>query len=120
MPGNIFLLLSSGVNMPSFIDAISETKIGTTITIEVTAGARQDIFPAGFNAWRKTIGCHVTARAVGGRANRAVVSIIAQTLDLPERAVQIEGGTKSQIKRVLIVGIDKPELILRLKGRIPS
>jgi uncharacterized protein (TIGR00251 family) len=109
-----------GVNVPSFGDAMSETKNGTTITIEVTAGGKDDVFPAGFNGWRKSIGCRVSAPAVEGRANRAVVAIIAQTLELPERAVQIQSGIKSQIKRVLILGIHKPELILRLQSMIPS
>ena len=110
----------AGVNVPSLGDAISETENGTIITIEVTAGGKKNAFPAGFNGWRKTIGCCVTAPAVGGKANRAVVAIIAQTLDLPENAVQIQSGAKSQIKRVIIQGIHKPELIVRLQSMIPS
>ena len=110
----------AGVNVPSLGDAISETENGTIITIEVTAGGKKNAFPAGFNGWRKTIGCCVTARAVGGKANRAVAVIIAQTLDLPKNAVQIQSGAKSQIKRVIIQGIHKPELIVRLQSLIPS
>jgi uncharacterized protein (TIGR00251 family) len=110
----------AGVNVPSLGDAISETENGTIITIEVTAGGKKNAFPAGFNGWRKTIGCCVTARAVEGKANRAVAVIIAQTLDLPESAVQIQSGAKSPVKRVLIHGINKPELIFRLQSMIPS
>jgi uncharacterized protein (TIGR00251 family) len=104
------------VAVPSVGDAISETKNGTVITIEVTAGGKKNAFPAGFNGWRKAIGCCVTAPAVDGKANRAVVTIIAQMLELPVRAVQIQSGAKSQIKRVLIRGINKPELLFRLQS----
>ena len=110
----------AGVNVPSLGDAISETNNGAIIRIEVTTGARHDAFPAGYNAWRKTIGCHVTARAVENRANRAVVAIISQTLDLPNRAVHIEGGTTSQIKKVLIKGMGKPDLLFRIQSLIQS
>jgi uncharacterized protein (TIGR00251 family) len=108
------------MNVLPFGDAISETKDGTILTIEVTAGGKRDVFPAGYNGWRKTIGCSVTAPAVDKKANRAVVAIIAQTLDLPERAVQIQTGTKSQIKRVLIQGKNKSELISELESMIQS
>jgi hypothetical protein len=108
------------VNVPPFGDAISGTKNGTIITIEVTAGGKRDIFPAGYNGWRKTIGCSVTAPAVDGKANRAVVAIIAQTLNLPECAVQIQSGTKSPVKRVLVQGKNKSELISELESMIQS
>jgi uncharacterized protein (TIGR00251 family) len=108
------------VNVPPFGDAISETKKGTIITIEVTAGGKRDVFPAGYNGWRKTIGCSVAAPAVDGKANRAVVATIAQTLHLPESAVQIQSGTKSPIKRVLIQGKNKSELIYELESVIQS
>jgi uncharacterized protein (TIGR00251 family) len=109
-----------GVNVPPFGDAISDTKNGTIITIEVTAGRKRDVFPAGYNGWRKAIGCSVAAPAVDGKANRAVGAIIAQTLHLPESAVQIQTGTKSQIKRVLIQGKNKSELISALESMIQS
>jgi uncharacterized protein (TIGR00251 family) len=106
----------TGVNVPPLGDAISETKNGTIITIEVTAGRKRDIFPAGYNDWRKAIGCSVTAPAVDGKANQAVGAIIAQTLHLPRSAVQIQAGTKSQIKRILIQGKNKSELISELES----
>jgi uncharacterized protein (TIGR00251 family) len=110
----------AGVNVPSLGDAISGTKNGAIIRIEVTTGARQDAFPAGYNGWRKTIGCQVMAHAVENRANQAVVAIIAQTLDLPKRAVFIEAGTTSQIKKVLIKGMSKPDLLFRIQSLIQS
>jgi uncharacterized protein (TIGR00251 family) len=100
--------------MPSCADAISETKNGIIITIEVTPGSKFNSFPAGFNQWRKTIGCRVTSPALEGRANRAVVAVIAKTLDIPGSAVHIQSGVSSPVKRILIVGISKPDVVSRL------
>lgn len=79
----------TGVRMSPIADAVSDNKHGAIITIEVTASSKRDTFPAGFNAWRKTIGCRVTSPAVEDRANKAVVALIADALGLPARAVRI-------------------------------
>jgi hypothetical protein len=80
----------------------------------VTAGGIRDKFPTGYNGWRKTIGCSVTAPATDGKANQAVVAIIAKTLGLPTRAVQLQTGAKSHTKRVLIRGKNRSELLSEL------
>jgi uncharacterized protein (TIGR00251 family) len=104
--------------VPSLADAISETKNGAILAIEVTAGAKQNVFPAGFNEWRKTIGCRVTAPAVEGRANNAVISLIARTFTLPESAVRIQSGARSPVKRITISGKTKNNLILCIESMI--
>src|SRR4030042_6668173 len=73
MPGYIS---HYGALMPGIADALLEDRRGIIITIEVTAGAKTSSFPAGYNELRKALGWRVTAPAVGGKANRAVVSII--------------------------------------------
>ena len=102
--------------MPDISDALFEDRHGTVIAIEVTAGAKTSAFPAGINAWRKTIGCRVTAPAVGGKANRAVISLIAERCGIPEGRVRIRSGATSGQKRVLVTGMDKEALLERLKG----
>ena len=97
--------------MQSCADAVLETKGGSIITIEVAAGSKCDAFPSGFNEWRKTIGCRVTAPAREGRANRAVVAVIAATLNISESTVTIQSGVSSPIKRVLVQGISKPDIL---------
>jgi uncharacterized protein (TIGR00251 family) len=104
--------------VPSLADAISETKNGAILTIEVAAGAKEDVFPAGFNEWRKTIGCRVTAPAVGGRANNAVISLIARTFSIPESSVTIHSGVRSAVKRITISGKTKDNLILCIESMI--
>ena len=106
--------------MQSCADAVLETKGGSIITIEVAAGSKCDAFPSGFNEWRKTIGCRVTAPALEGRANRAVVAIIAATLNISKRAVSIQSGASSPVKRVLVHGMNKPDILSLLQPLFQS
>ena len=100
--------------MPDIADALSPERNGTILTIDVTAGARSERFPAGYHAWRKAIACRVTAPALEGKANKAVITLIAATLDLPVSSVSIQSGMTSSQKRVLVTGIDKNDLLLRI------
>jgi uncharacterized protein (TIGR00251 family) len=102
--------------MPGIADALSEDRNGTVIAIEVTAGGKKAAFPAGYNEWRKTIGCRVPAPALEGRANRAVIDLIAGTLGRPVASVGILSGAASSHKRILVTGIGKADVLRRLEG----
>jgi len=102
--------------MPDIADALLEERNGTIISIDVTAGAKEELFPAGYNEWRKAIGCRVTAPALEGRANKAIITLIAETLDLPVSSITIQSGATSSQKRVLVAGLAKNDLLVRLKS----
>jgi uncharacterized protein (TIGR00251 family) len=102
--------------MPDIADALLEDRHGTLIAIEVTAGAKTSAFPAGYNEWRKTIGCRVTAPAVGGKANRAVITLVSGKFAISPARVHIESGTTSSQKRVLVEGLGRKELLERLSS----
>ncbi len=104
--------------MPEIDDAISESKDGATLSVEVTPGAKRDLFPAAFNPWRKTIGCRVAAPALEGRANTAVITVIAEFLHLPQAAVRIQSGATSSIKKVHVSGMKKADLVARINAAI--
>jgi uncharacterized protein (TIGR00251 family) len=108
--------LYEAVSMPDIADALLEDRHGTIIALEVTTGAKNDSFPAGYNVWRKTIGCRVTAPAVEGKANRAIIRLVSEILAVPATTVSIQSGATSSQKRVLVTGIDKKDLLDRLKG----
>lgn len=55
----------------------------------------------------------VTAPAEGGRANRAVVALLAAELHVPLRSVEVVGGTTSTRKRIRIPAVD-PATLARL------
>jgi len=100
--------------MPAFADALSEDRAGTVIALEVSAGAKQDTFPSGYNAWRKAIGCRITAPATEGRANKAIVRLVAAALGVPASSVSIISGQASTQKRIRIVGLGTAEVLSRL------
>jgi len=114
MPGNI--PFRTGSLMPDMSDALFKVRYGTIIALEIMAGANNDSFPAGYNEWRKTIGCRVTAPATGGKANHAVLSLLSERLDVPSTVLSIQSGATSSKKRVLVAGISKPDLLHRLKS----
>jgi len=91
-------------------DALLEDRKGTILLIEVTAGAKSDLFPAGYNAWRNAIGCRVTAPAVNGKANKAVIGLVSSTIGVPSSAVSIVAGLTSAQKKVRIDGVTKAQL----------
>jgi len=103
-------------SMPDFADALLEDRRGTIIALEVTTGAKNNSFPAGYNVWRRTIGCRVTAPAVEGKANRAVVALVSDILDVPATSVSIQSGATSSQKKVLVTGIRKKDLLDRLNS----
>jgi len=106
--------------MPDIADALLEDRQGTIIVLEVTAGAKKDSFPSGYNVWRKTIGCRVTAPAVEGKANRAIITLVAEVLDVPATSVSMQSGAISSQKRVLVSGMNKKDLLDRLHNISPG
>ncbi len=106
---------TNGVSMPDFTDALLEDRQGTIIALEVTTGAKNDSFPAGYNVWRRTIGCRVTAPPFEGKANRAVITLVSEILAVPATSVSIQSGSTSSQKRVLVTGMNKNDLLERLQ-----
>jgi uncharacterized protein (TIGR00251 family) len=105
--------------MPGITDAVFEDEKGILIEIEVSAGSKAGQFPAGYNQWRNTVGCRVTAPASEGKANKAVIAIIAKTLGIPASAISIVSGMTSSQKRVHIAGVSKSrvaKLLLSLQS----
>jgi hypothetical protein len=116
LPGNI--PFKTVMQLPDISGAVSEERQGVVIAIEVTAGAKEAVFPSGYNEWRRTIGCRVPAPALEGRANKAVLFLIAGKLGIPVTSVSILSGAVSSQKRVLVTGIGKQDLLARL-GNVP-
>lgn len=54
------------------------------------------------------------APPLDGRANEALIQLIARALDLPPRAVRIISGENAREKRLAIAGIDEATLRARL------
>ncbi len=85
--------------------------------VKVNPGARREALGAiaedGLGTRRLQIS--VTAKAEGGRANRAVVRLLAKSWRIAPSAVELTAGRSSRLKRVrLSVPEDKAEALQRL------
>jgi uncharacterized protein (TIGR00251 family) len=94
--------------------AVTASSHGVVLALAVTPGAKKDLFPAGYNPWRMAILCQVRAVAMDGKANQAVLSLIATTLGVSPAAVAILSGHHSSRKQVLIRGLERSTLIEQL------
>jgi uncharacterized protein len=80
------------------------------LTIHVRAGCRREGILGEIDSALKV---EVTAPPIEGKANKAVVKLIAESLGLPKTAVKIESGERSKRKRIRVTGAT-PEDIQRL------
>jgi uncharacterized protein (TIGR00251 family) len=101
--------------MTSFADAVTETDTGVRIALEVSAGAKKTVFPAGYNEWRQSIRCQIAAPAVGGRANREIIRVVAETLGIPQSSVEIASGATSSQKSIRITAKPRSDVLAVLK-----
>ena len=59
----------------------------------------------------------VSSPPADGRANAAVVALLATRLGLPKRAVAIVRGRRARLKRVAIEGLAADEVFARLRDQ---
>jgi uncharacterized protein len=104
--------------MPDIAEALSEDRDGTRIAIEVTTGSKNETFPAGYNDWRKALGCRVSSPALEGRANKAVISLVASVLGVPASTVSIYSGATSSQKKVHVRGMSRQVVLNLLQQKI--
>jgi len=82
---------------------------GPRLRLRVKPGARRDRL---IGAYGGALKVEVAAAPEHGRANDAVVSLLARTLGVPSRDVAVTSGATSQNKTVRVTGID-PAAVLR-------
>ena len=73
--------------------------------ISVNPGAKQSGI-LGYDQWSKTIRIAVTAQAEQGKANNALLHVIAKQLKLPKQDLSIVKGMRSRNKKILIANQD--------------
>ena len=100
--------------------ALAATSLGTIVTVEVTTGCKSDSFPAGYNPWRKALGCQISAQPINGKANIAIIGLVASVLNVSKRDISIVTGTTSSQKKILVRGISTDEVKSKLETLIPG
>jgi uncharacterized protein (TIGR00251 family) len=85
----------------------------TRVRLRVAPGAtRAGVVGRHGDAWK----VRVTAPAESGRANNAVVRLLAETLELPRTAVTLVSGHSARDKIVELAGIEPEDLERRLSS----
>jgi len=86
--------------------------IQTTITIRLTPGSsRNEILAGENNVYR----ARVTAPALEGRANKALIKLLSEKLDVPKGYVEIVSGKSSRLKVIRIRDLSPANIAMRLQ-----
>ena len=89
----------------------TETALGVSFAVKVQPRARRNAVAGVVGEAMKV---QVTAPPEDGRANEAVVELLAETLGVKRRQVEILTGTTSREKVVRVTGMSRRELATRL------
>jgi uncharacterized protein len=96
--------------------AFVDGRHGTIIRVRVTPRSRrEEILPD----YEEEIRVKLTALPAEGRANEALVKLLARVLDIPRRDVEIVSGVTSRRKAVRVTSLTAAEVEERL-GRFLS
>ena len=87
--------------------------VSTRVRLRVSPGANSaHVVGRQGEAWK----VRVAAPAEGGRANEAVVRLLAETLSLPRDAVTLVSGHGARDKIVQLTGLDPTQIERRLSS----
>jgi uncharacterized protein (TIGR00251 family) len=87
--------------------------VSTRVRLRVSPGANSaHVVGRHGDAWKVRVG----APAEGGRANDAVVRLLAETLSLPRDAVTLVSGHGARDKIVQLTGLDPTQIERRLSS----
>lgn len=84
---------------------------GTVLPVHVRAGGRRNAVLGERNG---ALRVEVTAAPERGKANRAVIDLLAETLDVAKSTIAIVSGASSNQKKVLVRSLDPATLAKRL------
>ena len=85
--------------------------LSTRLRLRVSPGARNArVVGRHGQAWK----VRVAAPPEGGRANKAVVRLVAETLSLPREAVTLVSGHGARDKIIELAGLDQTQIEQRL------
>ena len=101
--------------MPSWRDAVQPAEDGgVRLLLEASPGAGHTRFPDGYNPWRGRLGVRVREPARGGKANAAVLALLADFFGVPASAVVLEAGAGDSRKTVAVRGVSVADARARL------
>jgi uncharacterized protein len=97
--------------LPNFV---SESKDGLLLKVKVQPrSSRNKLGELSGDEWK----IWVTAPPVDAAANRAVLELLAEELDLSKSQVQLVRGDTARHKVIRITGLSAEELVRRISGK---
>jgi len=94
---------------------IKKHQDGTVLSVFVTPEARNVVFPAGVNEWRKCLEIKVKSPAVANKANKDVIKTVADFFKKPVNDVFVVSGSRKREKSVLVKGVSIDFISQKLK-----
>lgn len=85
-------------------EIVKKHQDGAIFNLFVTPEARNIVFPAGINEWRKCLEIKVCSPAEDNKANKDVIKTVADFFDKSVNDVFIASGGKKREKKVFIKG----------------
>jgi uncharacterized protein YggU (UPF0235/DUF167 family) len=85
--------------------------------VHVTPKSRANTIEATRDGGATKIRVRVTAAPEDGKANDAVIALLADRLGLARRALRVAGGATSRVKWIEADGLEEDELWRRLERR---
>ena len=101
--------------MSDVSDLFESRKDGVVVRVHVQPGAGRTAVSGRHGSALKL---RVAAPPADGRANEAVVALLAKTFGVKPAAVRIESGATSRIKRVKVDGVDADTVAATLRRAI--
>jgi uncharacterized protein (TIGR00251 family) len=92
------------------MSAVSQRADGVSIAIKVKAGARR----TGLTLEPEQLRVEVQAPAVDGKANAAVIALLAERIGCKKSAISIVRGEHDTRKVVLVAGATATDVLARL------
>ena len=87
--------------------ASGENEIGIQIRVKVIPRAKKNEISGVMDDGSLKV--RLAAPPVDGRANRALIKLLAETLGVPASHILIISGERGRIKRIFIDGLDRQE-----------
>ena len=73
---------------------------------------------SGVNIWRDNVEVSVKERAQDGEANKAIIALLSERLNIPTNKIEIVKGRTSKQKRIFFRAVDSEEIKNKLEKMI--
>ncbi len=103
------------MNSKELQDCIEAGEKGVYLDLNVSPGSSRTKI-TGINKWRNQLELSIKEKAVRGEANKALLKLFAELLNISKKSVKLVRGKTTKSKRMYFEGVDKTELADRIKN----